>query len=58
VTSFQLWVAIQHEEGQYAEGGAEFIDLDHSMMASYIQRCGLQRDRELLPMIEPSLPGK
>src|SRR5262245_55893938 len=39
----------EFHEGQYAEGGAEFIDLDHSVMASYLQRFGLQRAPELLP---------
>lgn len=36
-------------EAQYAEGGAEFIDLNHSLMASYIQRLGLKRAPELAP---------
>ena len=46
-----------HEE-QYAEGGAEFIDLDHSLMASSIQRFGLKRAPELLPYDRAIFAGK
>jgi monoamine oxidase len=45
-------------EGEYAEGGVEFIDLDHSLMASYIQRFGLKRAPELLPYDQGILAGK
>jgi monoamine oxidase len=44
--------------GQYAEGGAELIDLDHSLMAAYMQRFGLQRAAELLPYDNAILVGK
>jgi monoamine oxidase len=45
-------------EGQYAEGGAEFIDLDHSLMASYIERFGLKRAPELQPYDRAVFAGK
>jgi monoamine oxidase len=43
---------------QYAEGGAEFIDLDHSLMASYIQRFGLTRAPGLRPYDRAVFAGK
>ena len=45
-------------EGQYAEAGAEFIDMDHRLMASYIQRFGLKRGPELRPYDRAVLVGK
>jgi hypothetical protein len=46
------------QEGQHAERGAEFIDLDHSTMASYIERFGLKRAPELRPYDRAVLAGK
>jgi phytoene dehydrogenase-like protein len=43
---------------QYAEGGAEFIDLDHRLMAAYMERFGLQRAPELRPYDGAILGGK
>jgi monoamine oxidase len=48
----------EFHEAQYAEGGAEFIDVDHSLMASYIQRFGLRRAPELLPYDRAIFAGK
>jgi monoamine oxidase len=45
-------------EGQYAEAGAEFIDFDHSMMASYIERFGLKCAPELRPYDRAVLAGQ
>jgi monoamine oxidase len=45
-------------EGQHAEAGAEFIDLDHGLMASYIQRFGLKRAPGLSPYDRGILAGK
>jgi phytoene dehydrogenase-like protein len=45
-------------EAQYAEAGAEFIDLDHTLMASYIHRFGLKRAPELRPYDRAVLAGK
>jgi monoamine oxidase len=45
-------------EGQYAEAGAEFIDVDHSLMASYIQHFGLKRAPELRPYGHAVLAGQ
>jgi monoamine oxidase len=46
------------DEEQYAEGGAEFIDLDHSLMASYMRRFGLKRAPELRPYDRAAFAGK
>ena len=45
----RVYTMREFPEGQYAEAGAEFIDVDHSMMASYIERLGLKRASELRP---------
>jgi protoporphyrinogen oxidase len=45
-------------EEQYAEAGAEFIDMDHTLMATYIQRFGLKRSPELRPYDRAVRAGK
>jgi monoamine oxidase len=45
-------------EGQYAEGGAEFIDRGHTLIATYIERLGLKRGPELSPYDRAILAGK
>jgi monoamine oxidase len=45
-------------DDQYAEGGAELIDLDHHLMAAYMERFGLQRAPELRPYDSAIMGGK
>jgi monoamine oxidase len=45
-------------DDQYAEGGAELIDLDHRLMAAYMGRFGLQRAPELRPYDSAILGGR
>jgi monoamine oxidase len=43
---------------QYAEAGAELIDLDHRLMAAYMERFGLQCAPELRPYDSAIMGGK
>jgi monoamine oxidase len=54
----RVYTMREFAEAQYAEGGAEFIDLDHSLIASYIQRFGLKRAPELRPYDRAVFAGK
>jgi hypothetical protein len=54
----RVYTMREFPEGQYAEAGAEFIDVDHSMMASYIERVGLKRAPELRPYDRAVLAGQ
>jgi hypothetical protein len=45
-------------EGQYAEAGAEFIDLAHSLIATYTRRLALKRAPELQPYDRAALAGR
>jgi monoamine oxidase len=54
----RVYTMREFHEQQYAEAGAEFIDFDHSLMASYIQRFGLTHAPELLPYDRAVFAGK